>query len=1842
MHFKINKISTLNQKMKTSKTLSLSWQNKLISTALAAVSLFLGSPQLATATVPSVVATNATVVAGSVTLGSANVNTLTVTQTSPTAVVSWGAFSDGSSAGGLLASGDTVTFAFPTTGGAILNNITGVTPTILDGAIRATNSGNIFFLNPNGIVVSSTAQINVGGFYASTIPDTSAMSYFYANGTLGVFNNISQTYPTAGSSGVIYIESGASIQSNNPSAGVNLASGYSTASTGVTVSTTAAGGVTTGYLTGSGATGNASLLAASGVLTLNQGIASGAYIKGVTVDSASISGNLNIISLGAGAGVNLATSTGNTIIVQSGYTSSGALTGGNLSITANNGPVSIGVASTAGNVLINTIGSTGSAAGNVSLGADTILGSLTVTANGSVTTTTGLAPSSITIDTTAAKLLGTVALSDTKTGVISVTTNNANISNTGTAGGLTSTGSTSVFNAGSQGNITLNGTINGASSVTGNQISITDASTSLATFGTVSAVGNTGLAPANVNITNAGGLTLTNVTANGGLTATSYSGAVTVGSSSSTAAINTINGNVNMSGNTGASLYTTNIYYQAASGGSSTGSGSLWITTNNRYETNSNYSGAAVGNVLVQNVTLNGNLTANAQSKGSVTLSGVTELSTSGQWVTINGYTNAGTITLSGVTTSNGNITMNSAVNWLPAAAASDLAYAMTLTNVTNNTANYLKVPSTSLGGDIYQSANGSITISGLTTINTDVTLSANKGSILSGSTMSSIGGPNLLTENNGGNLVGSTGQQGYALLAISTLNNVNLSSSGGINFISPNSTTMPLPQVALVASTLNGGISINSGTDLNVTIDISGQTIAAANTLSTTAITLCSTGNITTTNVNAGGTAVANTADFIVPQLTVVSSKNVTFGSPVDSTSNPSSLISITTANTISTSNVNNGGTAYKIGYIQAPQTLTLTSSTGNVNLDSAQNAILTGTAQVVNSTATTGNINISTAITGNAITLTAGTGISESGAGSLTIINNKTLSLASPIVNLGNPYPNSIPNLISTLGASSVTVNSGGIATLNILNGTNVPGNLTITTNSQAIVLGLNAADTITVSGIAAFDTSNTNGSVGAISSIANNLSVFGNVSLTTNNNNASLGSLASASNFGQISSSVGTGTATINEAGIVNLGTTSAGTLVVNSQGIVNSSGVVSATTANLSSGTLVAPGSIAIGQVANPAKITNVNVLNTGVLSYNSSTLATTINASNQNISTLILNGAGALTYTQTGGSVGTVTAFDNGGKLTYTMVNAPTTSGSLTSTGSGGAMVVSAQGTGSLGALTYNLGTSTVASSISNNGSWTASNIISSPSSTATLLVTENTGVTGTTATTLTLGSGINLQGTGAVTFSSGNASTSTGSYGTVTDGTSAITINTTASPVVFNAATVTIANLANSLPAVSITTNGYYSYTNNGNIQLGVINLGTSASGTSTVQSITGNIYQNASIITDSSSKAPLQFLASTTTPNSSVTLSNANNFFNGAGSSVSITASGNSVINNTGNSTSGTALYLGAVNVLPSTGAQSANSQLAISLSTGTDVKQTASGSIYVWGNTTITAAGTGNIGLTNGGNNFGALTLTTGSGNISLTETATSAYNKVTTSGNFVAVSSTGDIVTATPNNAFALTGNSSFSANNIVLTNVNNQLNGSGGSVTFNSSLNTTLVANQSTLVLGSTSFAGGNLAVTNALTSGFIQDQAGTSGITVIGTTSLIETGLNGLNLPNGSIYLTGSNNNLAGGVIAQSGISNIQNKGNLVLLPSSKVTTGYYTSITGNITTSGSGGSNYGTLTLAAPFGNITISNPTGVTSQLYLSAPNGTANVSYLSLSTDLQGVAPSRTNVQTYVPPSP
>ena len=121
------------------------------------------SPSLPATALP----TGGTVVAGS---GAANIgtsgNTMTINQTTANAVINWSSFNIGSSA--------TVNFNQPNSSSVTVNRATGSSSSTIDGALNA--NGNIFLLNANGILIDSSAKINVGGFVASTldVPDTAS------------------------------------------------------------------------------------------------------------------------------------------------------------------------------------------------------------------------------------------------------------------------------------------------------------------------------------------------------------------------------------------------------------------------------------------------------------------------------------------------------------------------------------------------------------------------------------------------------------------------------------------------------------------------------------------------------------------------------------------------------------------------------------------------------------------------------------------------------------------------------------------------------------------------------------------------------------------------------------------------------------------------------------------------------------------------------------------------------------------------------------------------------------------------------------------------------------------------------------------------------------------------------------------------------------------------------------------------------------------------------------------------------------------------------------------------------------------------------------------------------------------------------------------------------------------------------------------------------------------------------------------------------------------------------------------------------------------------------------
>ena len=101
--------------------------------------------------------TGATVRAGtlsSVISGAAMV----VTQSTPKAIIDWTSFSIGR--------GNTVQFIQPDSNAIALNRVTGTALSAIDGGLRA--NGQVWLLNPNGMLIGAGGQINSAGFLGST------------------------------------------------------------------------------------------------------------------------------------------------------------------------------------------------------------------------------------------------------------------------------------------------------------------------------------------------------------------------------------------------------------------------------------------------------------------------------------------------------------------------------------------------------------------------------------------------------------------------------------------------------------------------------------------------------------------------------------------------------------------------------------------------------------------------------------------------------------------------------------------------------------------------------------------------------------------------------------------------------------------------------------------------------------------------------------------------------------------------------------------------------------------------------------------------------------------------------------------------------------------------------------------------------------------------------------------------------------------------------------------------------------------------------------------------------------------------------------------------------------------------------------------------------------------------------------------------------------------------------------------------------------------------------------------------------------------------------------------
>lgn len=146
-------------------------------TGLAMIGVLMHSINLHAEPVAGQLPESGQVVAGSASISQSGAN-MTISQTSQRAAVDWKNFSIGSQA--------RVDFAQPGSSSVTLNRVTTAHPSEIYGTINA--PGQVFLLNPSGVLFAKGSQVNVGGLVAGTVSmsvdDFMAGKYqFTRNGT---------------------------------------------------------------------------------------------------------------------------------------------------------------------------------------------------------------------------------------------------------------------------------------------------------------------------------------------------------------------------------------------------------------------------------------------------------------------------------------------------------------------------------------------------------------------------------------------------------------------------------------------------------------------------------------------------------------------------------------------------------------------------------------------------------------------------------------------------------------------------------------------------------------------------------------------------------------------------------------------------------------------------------------------------------------------------------------------------------------------------------------------------------------------------------------------------------------------------------------------------------------------------------------------------------------------------------------------------------------------------------------------------------------------------------------------------------------------------------------------------------------------------------------------------------------------------------------------------------------------------------------------------------------------------------------------------------------------------
>ena len=100
---------------------------------------------------------------GVVTAGNAGITSgpggMTITQTTPRTAINWQSFNIGQK--------EAVRFVQPNSYSVALNRVLGSDPSSIQGSLSA--NGQVFLMNPNGVLFGRGAQVNTGGLVASTL-----------------------------------------------------------------------------------------------------------------------------------------------------------------------------------------------------------------------------------------------------------------------------------------------------------------------------------------------------------------------------------------------------------------------------------------------------------------------------------------------------------------------------------------------------------------------------------------------------------------------------------------------------------------------------------------------------------------------------------------------------------------------------------------------------------------------------------------------------------------------------------------------------------------------------------------------------------------------------------------------------------------------------------------------------------------------------------------------------------------------------------------------------------------------------------------------------------------------------------------------------------------------------------------------------------------------------------------------------------------------------------------------------------------------------------------------------------------------------------------------------------------------------------------------------------------------------------------------------------------------------------------------------------------------------------------------------------------------------------------